>query len=119
MRVNSPIEINRGILNEVKSYADASGRIMFGTDIGCLTNYPDLTREFDLLKRAGLTFPQILASLTTAPAERLGFAKSSGCVEKGIDADLVVLDGDHAFSRVDMTMRKGRIIYQATLPKSQ
>lgn len=116
---NSPTEINQGILREVKSYADAGGRIMFGTDIGYLTNYADLAREFDLLQRAGLTFPQILASLTIAPAQRFGFAKTTGRVAKGMDADLVVLDGDPAkdimaFSRVNMTMRKGRIIYQAS-----
>jgi imidazolonepropionase-like amidohydrolase len=114
---NSPTEINKGILHEVKSYADAGGTILFGTDVGYLTNYPDLTREFDLLSRAGLTFSQIMASLTTAPAGRLGFAKTTGRVVKGMDADLVVLDGDPAkdvmaFSRVTMTMRKGKIIYE-------
>lgn len=115
---NSPTEINYGILHEVKSYADAGGRILFGTDIGYLTNYPDLTREFDLLHRAGLTFPDILASLTTAPAERFGVGKTTGHVAKGFAADLVVLDGDPAkdvmaFSRVNMTLRAGRVIYQS------
>src|SRR6185312_12706673 len=93
---NSPTEINQGILHEVKSYSDAGGRILFGTDIGYLTNYADLTREFELLKRAGLTFPQILASLTTAPAERLGFAKTTARLANGMDADLVILDADPA-----------------------
>jgi imidazolonepropionase-like amidohydrolase len=115
---NSPTEINQGILNEVKTYADAGGTILFGTDIGYLTNYPDLTREFDLLSRAGLTFPRVLESLTTAPALRLGFEKTSGRIAKGLDADLVVMDGDPgrdvmAFSRVTMTIRKGQIIYES------
>src|SRR6185437_9634865 len=114
---NSPTEINQGILHEVKSYSDAGGRILFGTDVGYLTNYPDLTREFQLLSQAGLTFSQILATLTTAPAERLGFAKTAGRVAKGMDADLVVLDGDPAkdimaFSRVQLTIRKGKVIYK-------
>ncbi len=91
---------------------------MFGTDVGYLTNYPDLTREFDLLSRAGLTFSQILASLTTAPARRVGFGKTSGRIAKGLDADFAVLEGDPAkdimaFSRVKMTIRKGQIIYQS------
>jgi len=114
---NSPTEINEGILHEVKSYSDAGGTILFGTDIGYLTNYADLTREFDLLQRAGLSFPQILASLTTAPAERYGFAKTTGHLAKGMDADLVVLNGDPkkdimALSKVQMTMRKGKILYE-------
>jgi imidazolonepropionase-like amidohydrolase len=105
------------ILKEVKSYSDAHGQIMFGTDIGYLTDYPALTREYDYLARAGLTFPQILASLTTTPAARLGYANLTGQVREGMDADLVVLEGDpardiNAFTHVALTIRKGRIIYQ-------
>ena len=107
-----------GILQEVKSYSDAGGQILFGTDIGYLTDYPLLTREYELLGRAGLTFPQILAALTTTPANRLGFATTTGRIAKGQDADLVVLEDDpahdlKAFSRIKMTLRRGRIIYQA------
>jgi imidazolonepropionase-like amidohydrolase len=106
-----------GILREVKSYSDLGGQIMFGTDIGFLTDYPSLTREFGYLERAGLTFSQVLASLTTVPAARLGLADSTGTIKKGMDADLVLLDGDpardqSAFYHVAMTLRQGQIIYQ-------
>lgn len=106
-----------GILKEVKSYSDIGGQIMFGTDIGFLTDYPSLTKEFGYLARAGLTFPQILATLTTTPAARLGFADSTGAIKQGMDADLVVLDGDpakdlSAFYHVALTLRQGNIIYQ-------
>jgi imidazolonepropionase-like amidohydrolase len=108
----------QGILREVKSYSDAGGQILFGTDVGYLTDYPDLTKEFALLSQAGLAFPQILEALTTAPAARLGFAGKTGRIAAGQDADLVVLDGDPArditaFSRVHITVRLGRIIYEA------
>ncbi|HWG88939.1 MAG TPA: amidohydrolase family protein, partial [Candidatus Acidoferrales bacterium] len=58
------------------------------------------------------------ASLTTAPAERLGFAKTTGRLANGMDADLVILDGDPAqdimaLSRVNLTIRKGKIIYES------
>ena len=104
------------ILKEVKSYSDIRGQIMFGTDIGYLTDYPSLTREYGYLARAGLTFPQILASLTTTPAARLGYAKLTGQVKPGMDADLTLLEGDpardiDAFAHVALTMRKGQIIY--------
>jgi imidazolonepropionase-like amidohydrolase len=109
---------HEGILNEVKNYSDAGGQILFGTDVGYLTDYPDLTREYKLLGRAGLTFSQILAALTTEPTVRFGLSATTGRVANGQDADLVILDGDPAgdvmaFSRVRMTLRRGHIIYRA------
>ena len=114
---NGPDANHQGILQEVKSYADAGGEILFGTDVGYVTDYPLLTREYELLGRAGLTFPQVLAALTTTPAKRLGFAATTGRVANGQDADLAVLDRDPAndlmaFSRVKMTLRRGHIIYR-------
>ena len=114
---NGPDAAHQGILREVKSYADAGGQILFGTDQGYLTDYPGLTREFELLARAGLTFDQILAALTTAPAVRFGFAATTERVAVGQDADLVVLSGDptrdiRAFSRVALTLRLGNILYR-------
>jgi imidazolonepropionase-like amidohydrolase len=114
---NGPDAAHEGILREVKSYADAGGQILFGTDVGYLTDYPWLTREFELLARAGLTFDQILAALTTAPAVRFGFAATTDRVAAGQDADLVVLSGDptrdiRAFSRVALTLRLGNILYR-------
>jgi imidazolonepropionase-like amidohydrolase len=112
-----PTPPTKEFLREVKSYSDAGGQILFGTDIGYLTDYPLLTREFELLARAGLTFDQILATLTTAPAARFGFAQTTGRVAAGQDADLVVLNGDptrdiKAFSRVALTLRSGKIMYR-------
>jgi imidazolonepropionase-like amidohydrolase len=114
---NGPDAAHEGILREVKSYADAGGQLLFGTDVGYLTDYPLLTREFELLARAGLTFDQILAALATAPAVRFGFAATTGRVAVGQDADLVVLSGDptrdiRAFSRVALTLRLGNILYR-------
>jgi imidazolonepropionase-like amidohydrolase len=90
---------------------------MFGTDIGFLTDYASLTKEYDYLARAGLTFPQVLVSLTTTPAARLGYARRTGQVRTGMDADLVLLESDpardvNAFAHVALTIRKGQIIYQ-------
>jgi imidazolonepropionase-like amidohydrolase len=109
------------ILKEVTSYADVRGQIMFGTDVGYLTDYSALTKEYEYLGSAGLTFPQILASLTTSPASRLGYADRTGQIRRGMDADLVLLEGDpardiNAFAHVALTVRQGRIIYQAKTP---
>ena len=59
---------------------------------------------------------EVLASLTTNPATYFKAAKK-GRVERGFDADLVVLDGDPAadvrnLARVATTIRAGQVIYQ-------
>jgi imidazolonepropionase-like amidohydrolase len=64
-----------------------------------------------------MIFPQILASLTTTPASRLGFAGTTGQIKTGMDADLTLLEGDpardiNAFTHVALTIRSGQIIYQ-------
>jgi len=104
------------MLAQVRAYA-GRGRILFGTDVGFVDEYGSLTAEFELMEQAGMTFSQILDSLTTAPAELFGF-RSSGQVAPGFDADLVVLRGDpandvNAFADVVMTLREGAVIYRA------
>lgn len=59
----------------------------------------------------------VLASLTTNPAKYFR-EPSKGRVEKGMDADLVVLDADPAaevrnFAKVAYTIRGGKVIYSA------
>ena len=63
-----------------------------------------------------MSFQEILASLTTNPAQRFGDSTHSGRIAKGFDADLVVLSADpaqttSAFSKVRYTIRDGEIIY--------
>src|SRR3546814_2855806 len=83
------------ILREVGDYQRLGGEIWFGTDVGYIDDY-DPALEFALLRRAGLSFDQILAALTTAPASRLPGGDARGRVESGMIADLVVLGGDPA-----------------------
>jgi imidazolonepropionase-like amidohydrolase len=109
----------RAVLNlagaQLKTYSEAGGQILFGTDVG-YTDYFDTSEEFILMARAGLSFWQILESLTTNPADRFGYPRQSGRIAKGFDADLVVLDGDPvkdvvALAKVHYTIRGGRVIY--------
>jgi imidazolonepropionase-like amidohydrolase len=104
-------------VQELKAYFDAGGQILFGTDVGYIDQF-DTSEEFTLMSRAGMNMQQILASLTTNPAERFGYSGRSGRVAKGMDADLVVLDGDPAaditnFAKVHYVIRNGRLIYTA------
>jgi imidazolonepropionase-like amidohydrolase len=103
------------ILDEVRDYARLGGQILFGTDVGYLTDY-DPTREYVLMGTAGLSWREILAALTTAPAQRFGEDRRRGRIAPGMDGDLVVLAKDpvqdvRAFSDVRVTIRAGRVIY--------
>lgn len=102
-------------LQQLGAYAGAGGEILFGTDVGYITDY-DTSDEFRLMSEAGLSVDQILTSLTTAPAKRFGMAHCSGRIAKGMDADIVLLKADpHTNSRhfadVVYTIRGGKIIY--------
>ncbi len=102
---------------QTSAVADLGGELLFGTDVGYMTDY-DPTDEFIFLRRAGLGAMQILAMLTTAPAGRFA-SGGTGRIGPGMTADVVVLDGDptqdvRAFAKVRMTMRDGRVIYRRT-----
>ena len=101
-------------VNQLKQFSENGGPVLFGTDVGFIKLY-DTTREYELMHRA-LTERQVLASLTTNPAQYFKVAKK-GRVEKGFDADVVVLDGDPTadvrnLAKVAYTIRAGTVIYQ-------
>jgi imidazolonepropionase-like amidohydrolase len=103
--------------DQVRAYADRGGRILFGTDVGYLTRY-DPTREYELMAGAGLSFPEILRSLTTAPAEQFGWGRRTGRLAPPFDADVVAVEGDpardiRALGQVRLTMKRGRILYRS------
>jgi imidazolonepropionase-like amidohydrolase len=104
-----------GALQEVKAFSEAGGQILFGTDVGYMSEI-DPTEEYELMSQAGLTPMQILASLTTAPAARWNESEKRGAVRAGMSADLVVLNGDPAtdakqFANVKCTIRGGRELF--------
>ena len=105
----------RDILAEVHDFSRDHERILFGTDAGFRTDY-DPTSEYVEMVHAGMTFPQILDTLTTAAAIRFGESQRRGQIKPGMDADLVVLAADPAqdirnLARVNYTFRNGQAIY--------
>jgi len=78
---------------ELGAYSRAGGQVLFGTDVGYQDDFSP-EKEYELMGDAGLTPMQILASLTTASAERFGEANWRGRIATGMDADLVVLAMD-------------------------
>jgi len=101
-------------VSELKSYFDEGGTILFGTDVGFTSKY-DTSQEYEFMGRA-MGWKDILASLTTNPAEYFK-APTKGRLEKGMDADFVVLDADPAvdvrnLAKVKYTVRGGKVIYE-------
>ena len=100
---------------QLGAFSKAGGQVLFGTDVGYIDQF-DTAEEFTWMSRAGLSYQQILASLTTSPAARFGFDSHTGHIAAGMDADLVVLSQDPAhdptaFSKVEYTIRGGAVIY--------
>jgi imidazolonepropionase-like amidohydrolase len=106
----------RAAQDQVRAFAALDGQLLFGTDVGYMRDF-DPSDEYRFLAEAGLSFRQILAMLTTAPAERFGEAERTGRIEPGLDADLVALEGDPetdpaAWTRVRFALRRGVPIYE-------
>ncbi|MGH9458662.1 MAG: amidohydrolase family protein [Thermoanaerobaculia bacterium] len=102
-------------IGQLREWVATGGLVLFGTDVGYMSDY-DPSDEYALMAEAGMTFAQILASLTTAPARRFGDPDRLGRVAPGLVADLVVLEGDPAenvrkLADVRYTLRDGKVIY--------
>ena len=102
---------------QLRAFTEAGGQALFGTDVGYMTDY-DPTDEYVYMQQAGLTYAQILAALTTAPAARFGLAARTGRLAPGLDADVTVVEGDpasdiRALAKARYTLRAGRLIHDA------
>lgn len=105
------------IYSIVQRFHQDGGNLMFGTDVGYMTDY-STSDEFVALAKCGLAPMDILRMLTLAPAIRLGVEGEKGTLEPGKQADFVVLGSDpasdvKAFADVQVTVRGGRVIWRA------
>jgi imidazolonepropionase-like amidohydrolase len=101
--------------DQLRAFAQLGGQVLFGTDVGYMAD-DDPADEYVAMQEAGLSYPAILAALTTAPAARFG-ATRTGRLAAGMAADVVVVDGRpdddvRALTRVRLVLRNGRIIYE-------
>lgn len=104
----------RDALGQIASFASRDGIFMFGTDVGYIDQY-DPTEEYRLLAEAGLTYDQVLASLTTNPARVWG-NPAAGTLQVGNPGDMVLLADDpradvRNFASVQFLVRGGRIVF--------
>jgi imidazolonepropionase-like amidohydrolase len=116
-RISTQEQFVNTAIGQLRAWLACEGTVLFGTDVGAV-NY-DPSEEYALMAEAGMSFRQILASLTTAPAERFGESQRLGRIAPGFTADLVVLGEDpsknvRAFAAVRYTIRDGKLIYRAS-----
>lgn len=115
-RISMQDQLTEVAVGQLRAWVSSGGTVLFGTDLGA-SDY-DPGEEYQLMVEAGMSFREILASLTTAPAERFGESSRRGRIAEGLDADLVVFGSDpsqriRALTDVRYTLRAGKIIYRA------
>jgi imidazolonepropionase-like amidohydrolase len=115
-RVSMQEQVVSTSIGQLRAWVASGGTVLFGNDLGAVAYDP--TEEYTLMAQAGMNFRQILASLTTAAAERFGASAQLGRVAAGFDADLTVLRSDpskdiRALADVQYTLRDGKVIYRA------
>jgi len=116
-RISAQEKVANTEIGQVKAWLDSGGTVLFGNDLGAVDYDP--TEEYTLMVDAGMSFRQILASMTTLPAQRFGESSKLGRIAPGLLADLAVLKRDpsrdiRALTDVKYTIREGKVIYRAS-----
>jgi imidazolonepropionase-like amidohydrolase len=104
------------IYAEVRQFHELGGTLIFGTDVGYMTDY-STEGEFEGLGKCGLTPTDVLAMLTTNAAAKMGAGDRKGTVTPGKLADLTILAADPAddlknFAKVQAVVRSGKVAWR-------
>ena len=96
--------------------------LVMGSDSGnpMVFHGPSLHRELQLWVQAGIPIPVALQAATSNAAKLLGAGKRIGAIRKGLDADLLMVDGNPlqeiaATERISLVVLKGERIRRSTL----
>jgi len=105
------------IRDALRGFLAAGGRVLFGTDVGYLTDR-DIRPELQAMAACGMSTADLLRSLTTEPAAFLR-RDDAGEVRPGARGDLTVLSrtGDDLapgdLADVDLVVRAGHVVHAA------
>jgi imidazolonepropionase-like amidohydrolase len=98
----------------LKKLVEAGIPIATGTDAGnpLTLHGPAIYAEMEAMQAAGMTPMQVIVSSTAIASRAMGLDKQVGTVEKGKDADLVIVGGDPSkdvanFRKVRYVVRSG------------
>jgi imidazolonepropionase-like amidohydrolase/ABC-type multidrug transport system permease subunit len=118
-----PVDMVRAGAN-LKRVLDAGVPVVTGTDAGnmLVLHGPTVQEELELWVAAGIPTDRAIIAATRTAAQLLGQQSRIGTIEKGKDANLLVVDGDplkdiKALSRVSLVMLKGERVGRAALLK--
>jgi imidazolonepropionase-like amidohydrolase len=98
----------------LKRVSDAGVTVAMGTDAGnpLTLHGPSIYREMEAMQAAGLTPTQVLVASTRGGSLAMGAEKTTGTIEKGKAADLLVVEADPTqdvanLRRIRFVMRAG------------
>jgi imidazolonepropionase-like amidohydrolase len=81
-------------IKNLRRFHEAGGKVVYGTDMGNTGPPPGIDpSELSLMREAGMSVEEVLASATSLAAEHLGLS-GRGAIEVGARADLILVDGD-------------------------
>jgi imidazolonepropionase-like amidohydrolase len=100
-------------LRQLRAFHEGGGEVLFGTDAG-YTDVYEPSQEYRLMHAAGMKPREILASLTSGPAQR--FRRGTGEVAVGEAADLVLYVGNplqdvEGFGKIALVIKNGVLVY--------
>ena len=104
-------------LNYVKTAYDLGVNILAGTDFSYPETYPgySLHKELQELSKAGIPNDSLIKIATYKAADWLGVLNKTGTVEKGKDADLIILNKNPLLNiqntlEIDKVVQQGKLI---------
>ena len=114
------METQNKTLETVRILTEAGVTVALTTDHPVLNVYQLLHAAAAVVRETGMDEYDVLRLITVNAAKILGVGDRVGSIEKGKDADLVIIDG-HPFdylSQVAYTIIDGRVVYPKPSPNS-
>jgi imidazolonepropionase-like amidohydrolase len=112
----------RGSRANLKTLVTAGIPIATGTDAGnpLTLHGPAIYAEMEAMQASGMTSAQVIVASTATASRAMGLDKQVGTIEKGKDADLVVIGGDPTldvanFRKIRYVVRSGVVRNMADL----
>jgi len=108
-------EIAEKVLNRLRWYDEHGISLIAGTDAGVPgATFDKFVSALEVFQHVGFSNSRVLELATTAAAEALGLIETTGHISIGMDADLLVVDGDPlvelgALRDVRLVMARGRL----------